>query len=532
MTTPEQNNQPVTTEPVNPEVTQTNQLPVVNENTQAKAFLDDEPEHANTQEKTEQSNTQFLADEPELAPANNQFVDNWKIDKPVAQNETTEDIAYLPSGTNATIRANMSAAQQRERPATPALVDWISTIEASQVMTSSEDVMAPALSRDEAAWSNQITSEAGILENGARYLKVDKTRNYTGSAAELRMRQAAGLGVPWLTALWHTGIWVTFRTPSDGDLVELERRLAQEKAGIGHATFGLAYSNTTIYTQRALMDFILQHIHLHSVKLPENSPGLASIIRQQDYPLLVQGLARAVYSSGFQYKRACIADADHCNHVIRERVDIGKLVAIDRSSLTMRQLQHMAEQQSGSMSLDSIENYQKEFLRGRTRKVVLNDNFIVYLEMPTIAEQMAYGLRWISGIEEQYGQSLTMDQTERDNYLYAQGAASQVRQYGHFIKKIEAQGATYTTQEDLEKAANIITEGEELRSKFMDAAKLFAADSTMSLPAVPNYKCPSCGKFQLKVGQENKRFPDLIAIDAVNTFFTLLVQKATRIRIR
>lgn len=443
----------------------------------------------------------------------------------------SDDLIYLPSATNETIAANMRAAKQRERVATAHLEDWVQTAQAGQYMSSSEDVLARTLSRESSFWTNEIDTPSGPLRSSEMRLRVDPTRTYTGIHAELRLQQAAGSGVPWRCALWHSGIWVTFHTPPESDILELERRLVQEKNSIGYATYGLAYSNSTIYTQKTIVDFALRFINMHSVRLKEGESLLAHI-KTQDYPLLVHGLARAIYPHGFNYKRSCIADPDNCNHIVKDVVDIGRMVAIDRLSLTQRQLNFMANQEKGGSSPEQLNDYQKEFLRGREVRVELTPEFVVFINMPNLDKQITYGLQWIAGIEEQYGQAMTLTEVERSNYLYAQANASKAREYGHYITKVIAQGVIYETPEELVTAANIISSTDTLRNKFIEAAKNFSADSTIALPAVPNFKCPNCHKFQISAERKHNRYPDLIAYDAVSAFFTLIVQKATRIRVR
>jgi hypothetical protein len=82
--------------------------------------------------------------------------------------------------------------------------------------------------------------------------------------------------------------------------------------------------------------------------------NIRNYIKTPDLPILLWGLACSIYSNGFQYTRACISDPEKCNHILKEKLDLSKLLWTDSSALTAHQVNHMTKRQRGSMETDSL----------------------------------------------------------------------------------------------------------------------------------------------------------------------------------
>lgn len=501
--------------------------------THSKVFLEDPSDVLETPvtKATNENELEEVAVVAPRKPANHLFDDSYTTKGYTDFDVAKEDTVVMPTATVETINANLKAIPNQSLANNARAREWWDTLKAGSQMTPLGDAFADTLANDDALWAPDLKSEVGNIKATSLSLKIKPHSTYTGSQASLRIRQAAGLGTVWAVPLFHSGFWVTLRSAREGDLLELERRLGSEKIALGHATYGLAFSNTTVYTNKHLLDFIVDHVHLHSVDLKEDQ-GFRELIQTADMPLLVQALARVNYPNGFQYQRSCIAEADKCNHIVREKIDIGELTAVDRNSFTKHQVKHMSNRAANSMTLESLKRYRDDFLKGQPRQFTLNENIQIVLQMPTADAQIAYGLRWVSGIEEQYGQSLTMSTKEREEFLYTQAKATDLRQYAHMVTKIIATGIEYDGSDEIENALDDFSTDNKLREVFLKEVKRFLTDSVVAITAIPSFTCPACGQEQRQVGKENDRFPDLIAIDPVQTFFTLLVQKAARIQYR
>lgn len=359
---------------------------------------------------------------------------------------------------------------------------------------------------------------------------------YVGEAARNLVRTQVGLGTVFQAPLWHSGFWITLRTPSEGDLIELHRALAQEKITLGRSTYGILFSQVTGYTTKVMLDFIEAHIHSHSLILPDDgSKSVTEYIKAADYQILVWALTCATWPSGYQIQRACMTDPEKCNYVLTERVNVARLLWVDASSLTERQRAHMLSRQKHSMKPEQVELYCSEFLRGRQAKVKLSDTVSMVLKMPSILEYIAASYEWIGKLEEQQTRVMNMREDERNDYLMQHAQAQSMRQYSHFVHSLLVGAGDEPDEiDDPETIPSILADlssEDELRNAFMDRVQEYQNTSLIAFVGLPNYKCPSCGGMQLPTavpGQQN----ELIALDVTQTFFTLLMQKLASIQAR
>jgi hypothetical protein len=106
-----------------------------------------------------------------------------------------------------------------------------------------------------------------------------------------------------------------------------------------------------------------------------------------------------------------------------------------------------------------------------------------------------------------------------------------MRQYAHFVESIEVAGDVYDDTETLEDVLNDLTASDKIRTAFMDKIAEYVADSTVSMIAIPTYTCPSCGGNQ-SPAKTHSAFSNLIPLDIIPTFFTLLLAKLRKIEAR
>jgi len=239
----------------------------------------------------------------------------------------------------------------------------------------------------------------------------------------------------------------------------------------------------------------------------------------------------SIWSTGFQYQRACTADPEKCNHVTEELLDPSKLLFVDKSRLTARQITHMTKRDKASMSVDTLSIYKDEFLNGQPKAIKFNENLTFIISIDNAQEHIDSGYRWVSSIEETYPSVMIREEKERDEYLIKQAKTTVMRQYAHFVKSITYLDNEYTDRETIESIISDVSSSDELRKRFQDEIKEFIDDSTVALIAIPTYKCPSCGKEQ-REAREGKHMLGLIPIEVMSNFFTLAVQKIRRIEQR
>lgn len=417
--------------------------------------------------------------------------------------------------------------------------EWAQTLREGAELTIFDDALMGAADRNAADYRQAIVHdkdpERPLAPSLPRF-PVREGMKVSGERAVIRMKQMLGLGAIFSIPLWHSGHWFRVKAPSDAALLELYRAISAEKISLGRATAGLIYSNVTAYTARFLTDLVREHRYETTLNLPEGA-NILNYIRITDLHPLIWGLACSIYPNGFEYRRACISDPEKCQHVISERLDLTKLLWVDKSELTQRQVAQMAKRERGEVSLESIADYQREFLRGQEKVITIEANetspkIQFTLRIPSIAEYVESSYRWVSRLEQTYGAALAQEPDRRDEYIVSHGKASIMRQHAHFVKSIEIVGGDII--DDLETIEMVLAElssDDRITQQFTKKVTEYIDESTIAMVAIPTYTCPACGGEQ-KPHKENARHPRLIPLDAISAFFTLLVGRLQRINNR
>lgn len=398
--------------------------------------------------------------------------------------------------------------------------EWYRTTEAAFYSTPFQGAFKKTLRRKNAKFRQFVDSEKGPMGTAAPRFN-DSTGRLTGAAAVMRVRSLAGLGSVVRVPLWHSGFWISIKAPGDGALLELHRRLSEEKITLGRVTYGLAFANNSVMYTGWLMDFAISHIY-DSTLHAELQPNMREHISCFDIPTVIWALACVIWPGGFPYARALLDPHSQETITIKEKVLIGKMFFTDTASLTPWQVSHMANSHGNMMTESSIKRYREEFTRGKGRSVPLNDSLSVNIRNPSLDQYLTSGQKWINGIVNMVDRAFASPPNDgvRDNYILNQGKATNMRQFIHFVESFIVDGSTVDDADTVEDIINNLSENDEIRDIFFKEVREYIEDSTVSLIAIPaehGEKAPL------------PRFPHLIAIDPLSVFFILLEQRIPRI---
>lgn len=440
------------------------------------------------------------------------------------------DTLHLPGGTVQEVRDAINDGPNIRLDDSAAGREWSESLRESTEVLMVRGIGDQAAQRPEAEYHQRIDSERGPLCAGIPNLKFNTGEKVSGERAVLRVRSLLGMGTILQIPLWHSGFWVTLKAPSEGSLLELQRRLIEEKINLGRNTHGLAYANTSVFIAGWLIDFAMAHIYDITVK---GEFDLRKKIKVLDIPTIIWGLACTIWPSGFQYSRACIADPEKCNHVIHEKLNLSKILWVDRNSLTQKQINHMMSRGGTSMTPESVDAYQAEFQRGmgRTIKFGPEEQIAMTFKVPNVDEYIESGYKWINNIVSMIDAAMTTERndTTRNIQVAEMGKATNMRQYAHWIESIDANGMLADDVETIEQIVDTLSSEDDIRVKYFTEVIRFIDDATMSLIAVPTFECPACNQPQKA---PHARFPHLLPIDVMSSFFTLVVQKLQKIHTR
>lgn len=439
----------------------------------------------------------------------------------------------LPSDHSKEIRETLNNAPNMNYSAGEKTRAWGQDIIDSLDMYPGDDVYRNALEREGSEYRQEVNHSSGPLKGSQPMFKPKSNVELSGDAAIMRMQAHLGMGAMYRMPLWNTGIWITFKAPSESSLLELNRTLLSDKVELGRQSYGLSYSNTTsIFTER-VVNFALEHIWNTTLKV-ENGFDLRTIISSHDCPSILLGMATAIYPDGFNHTRSCMADPSKCQHTIEERLNIPKTLLVDTQVFTNWQINHMANKSSGQMTLESVKRYQEEMVVSQKHRVKINEGksneVILTLRVPNVTEYVESGNRWISEMTVMVDRALNkgVDNDQRNEYIIQHGKATSLRQYSHWIDSIEYGGVTTVERETIEKLIGEMSASDDVRVEFMEKIAKFISSSTVTVVGIPSFKCPSCGKVNQST-QHHPHLTDAIPIDVNQVFFALLVQKIRRI---
>lgn len=390
-----------------------------------------------------------------------------------------------------------------------------------------ENVFAETAEDSTAEFVQAVDTDTGRLAPGYPTYKKVSNEALTGERAVLRFMDHVNLGGVVRVPCWNTGMWITIKPPSDSRLHQLSRQILDDKIRLGRHTMGAVYNNITIYYMDALIETIFSHIYQTNLK---TNKSYAQVMSCHDIVPLVTMLAASIYRNGVPYQRACTFDPAKCIHVVEEKLDISKLLWVNRKALTKKQLSILSKSAAGSITEDDLIAYREENYKALPRTVKIKgdsaDGFTIKLKVPTIAEHLASGHGWVGDIVQMVNTALGMDasQNARNQYINEQAAATELRQYGHWIENIiYDDNVSFETRDDLDSALDALSSDAETREEILKAVRKFITDSTLTVVGVPTYECPSCKKTNID-DSTSEVFKGIIPLNVYRTFFQLIVQ--------
>lgn len=409
---------------------------------------------------------------------------------------------------------------------------WDTVARAALGMGTAQDAFTSTLENPDAVFFQYTEHNGEKLRSGEAKFGEKQNTRFNGEAAMIRAAAHLGLGTAYTVALWNTGLWVTFKPPSEQSLLELYRQLTSDQILLGRLSYGLIYSNTSAFVIDRMCNFAREHILRISANKEEiNKDNILDHVKAQDISSFLWGLACTMFPKGFDYSRACMADPTKCQHSIKESINIRKLQMVDRNSLTDYQKAHMADHRSQmKLTINDLKRYEAEMTKASSRTFRVNEKeaseFEFTLRTPSISEYIASGHRWIddivSTVEKALGASVTAD--EKNRVIELNSRATVLRQYSHWIARMGFDTNTIDDQQSVEEVINMVSTDQVIRETVLNQVKKFIENSSVAVIAIPTYDCPACG-----VAQEGPTtYPhrtSLIPIDVTQLFFVLVTQK-------
>lgn len=407
---------------------------------------------------------------------------------------------------------------------------WMETIAQGARAYNRDNIFQEAIDREGALWNTFIQSperNLGPIRTGVG--PVTGGQPITGIHALAKATAYTTAGAVIRVPLPHTGIWVTIKAPMDGALLELERRIAMDRAVFGRLTGGKVFSQSDVVLKSLLIAMIMDHVV--DSTYPDATADLRTVIKLTDLPILITWIAVSIYPNSFPLTQPCLANPDKCKHVSRGQVNITKMVRYNNSRFSDLQRRFLARFQT-RVNMPELEAYQAGFAPDGTDVYTYKGEVRFKFKVPTLAEFMEMGTEWVqmleSSIDEAFGAKISVK--ERNDMIAQRARATALRQYSHWIERIiylnPESGEMASCVEGREELYNTLerfSSDERVSNAFYTGIDHFINASTVALVAIPNFICPSCRQRQPE-GVDG--FRHLIPIDAATVFFTILSRRA------
>lgn len=392
------------------------------------------------------------------------------------------------------------------------------------------------LFKEDGDWQQSIEHQGSNLEVATPRLKEfgGYGKNLTGERALNRINTLMGTGALIQTPLWHSGFWLWLKPPTNSQLLDLEEMISSEKIRLGRDKNGLTFSNASVYIVQILSNFLIGQIY--DVTLEDSDLNtILSKIKITDWFRLVHSLAVTIYPNGYSMSIPCTADIESCQHVEKVHANLSKMFWNDRRALSPEQRAHMANRR-GAMKAEDIATYTSTGRFASDSLIQITDEIAIRLRVPSVADYLQSGVTWVDGIVEAVEgmfDDRSIDANARERIIERHAQATVLREYEHWVKQIELSDSKETISDpaDISRVLEALSAVPSHGRKFREGISKYIDNVTISIVAVPRFKCPKCGK-ESNEGQTFERHPFLVPLDPVKLFFTLRDRRLSHISTR
>lgn len=434
----------------------------------------------------------------------------------------------VPSISMAGLASSVGAIESLNFENDPSARAWAEAMDEAYAHNTVQDAFITAMNREGSDWKQIPKNGEQLLVGALARRPSTQNSELKDSEALMYALSALKLGAPFQAPMWHSGFWVSFRPASEEAWVNFNELLTSDKIRIGRSASGLAFSNVNAIFIKRSLEFALEHVIDHNIRTDANFKrrDILKKLLTPDISIFLWGFLVANNPSGYPITRGCSATIGNCTKFIQETINLRILQVTDDSCFEQRHRIHMSKNYPGGVTEKEVDEYQNTVNLLQEKEVILlkeEDNEIrVVLKIPNAESYILSGTRWFDGIVEMVNSILSKDTTDNQREkIYQQYAKSSImREYSHWIKEIRMNTNSMIETSTIENILKETTPHEVLRETLYSKISDYIEATTLSVIAIPNYACPSCGKAQ-KEELEKDRFTDCIPLDLAQAFFNL-----------
>ncbi len=454
---------------------------------------------------------------------------NYEVSTPLTTPLSPEDaekfggivIAVLPDTVSA-MDKDMAASKFGEVDVSDESVSWYQKLLQGFKAHPARGVFEDALADPNASWRNVLTYNGQNINMG-RPKFSNKGRGAGRMSSErlqLSVRARMGLGTPVQVQLPASGFYVTVRPLGEDNIIALWREVIAEPVRLGRATHGLMFSNNQVFASRAIVNSWLASLVETTVSdLPIEN--IIDHITINDLPAIAQSMATSVYPNGFPLTRSVLESGTKVpDKEVSQLIDVRKALFMNAKMFNEAQLAHMVKRLEQPMKLKDVKDYKEEFKFTANTVIPIGDGIKLHLRTPTLREYFDSGEKWVNEIVSAVHEALgaDSDQNKRGIYISQLAKASRLRQYSHYVSAIEEDETLFNTRENVDKVLTALSADDRISSLIYKAVSEYINTTQVAIVATT-----SVNEYEDTVSGD--KFPRLIPIDAMSTFFQLVEQK-------
>lgn len=353
----------------------------------------------------------------------------------------------------------------------------------------------------------------------------------SNAAAIARFTSLLKLGEVMHVPLWNSGFWITITPPQQRDLVNLEIQLTKEELNLGRNTQNFIYSNYTVIYTRIISEFIVKNIKDTTLALPAGENILKYISMSDLYPMVL-GMLSCLYPNGLGVNIFCsnnlkMGDNNEplCQYHAAVMADPIKMLMVDRERLNNAMLEQMSKRLPGSVTVNQVLDYQAKIVSSLNTNTKLENEADVDIEIqfkvPSIEENINLGTKWVSDLIREMESLFTTDLTldAKDEIINRAADMGILSVYASYIKEIRNADMVVNTPEYITDLLEKFSNDEILVKSFIKRIEEFIYKSAVSIVAVPNFICPTCGAEGNANSKSKYGFDEFIPIEVLRYFF-------------
>lgn len=388
------------------------------------------------------------------------------------------------------------------------------------------------LEREGSSWQNGFTKPDG---QGA---VTPRSHAKSGKGASALLNRIRGTGAPITLWLPHTGIYVTFTAPKEADYCDYDIQQTMETAEAGRLTHGLTMNMASGIYLKGQVEFALRYAiaTTYDCEGGDIAQTLATVIRQQDYGLVINGPTIAKFPGGIPWTFLC--PNGECRHTEEKLLNLSRAIRNDDFALSDHQRKFMVEHtRAESVTSEMLEKYQSEFRQTKSSKFKADFEGLgeieIEFQMTTLHDYFVKTVEWVKELGDAATEALANRATthERETYMRQRNEARRLTRYAHMVKAItvicnDGEETIEEREENKKEIINMLadlTSDREFANSFEDAIFQYIIDNTHSLIGYRAHACEKCGNKHIDEKTDGP-FRGIVPISPDRIFFALSQQ--------